>query len=138
MVQLEEGIARLKRELAEIRARLRAAHGREDDARLRLANIDAQLIVAGGVNRQESERVLRSALTRQIDEATEEQTAAERDVARLAEAIALAEREADALRARLQDASPPASERAEQPDTRSGDASTPAQPGSEPPPQPEP
>jgi hypothetical protein len=103
LLQVEESLARLKREQAETRARLRAAHAREDSARLRLANIENEIIGAGGVNRDETERVIREAIDRQINDAVAEQQAHERDVERLQESIDLAEAQAARARARLQE-----------------------------------
>jgi chromosome segregation ATPase len=143
LLQLEESLARLKRELATTRERLRAAQGREDSARLQLANIDNEIIGAGGVNRADTERAIREALNRQINAAQEDQRTHERDAERLAGTIEMAENEANLARERLaelpestsdQPEAEVPSDRDEPPVTRDGDGSAP--PDAEPPAEP--
>jgi hypothetical protein len=98
---LDERAARLKREIADMRRLVQVAQNREDDLERRLENIDTELIVYGGLNRQDSERAIRASLTRQIQEEQREQQALLREQAALERELAATEREAAAVRARL-------------------------------------
>jgi chromosome segregation ATPase len=92
---------RMKKERADVMARLRSAQAREDDARERLDNIQRELSLSGELDRTAAENRIRTTYNRQLDQATREANDAERDLEELDARIDRAERMADTLRRRL-------------------------------------
>jgi hypothetical protein len=112
---LDERAARLEGEIADVQRRVQAAQAREADAKRRMENIDTELILYGGLNRDDSERAIRASLTRQVQEAQREQRALLQEQAGLEQDLAEARREAVALRARLRASAAPAGTYVERP-----------------------
>ena len=104
LLLVEERIARLKSELEDARARRRNGQARVDEFTERLRNIGPDMIMAGGIDREESERAVRAALGRALADAQNEVQQAEADISSLEREIATSDQWAAPLRKRVRTA----------------------------------
>jgi len=101
LMLLDERIARLDREQSDLQARLSAAIATERDLQRRLDNIDTELILYGGLNREDSRRAITTSLTEQLNRAREEEQRLRVRAVAIGRELTAANQEAETLRAKL-------------------------------------
>jgi chromosome segregation ATPase len=101
LMLLDERIARLEGERADLQARATAVAANERELNRRLGDIDTELVLYGGLNREESRRAITTSLTEQLNRAQEEQQRLRTRAGAVGAEVARARDEAEALRSHL-------------------------------------
>jgi polyhydroxyalkanoate synthesis regulator phasin len=105
LMLLDERIARLQREQSDLRGRTADAAAAEEALQRRLGDIDTELILYGGLNREDSRRAITASLTEQLNKAREDQQRLRTRWQAISNEILSAQREAEVLRSHLLDLS---------------------------------
>jgi hypothetical protein len=101
LMLLDERIARLERERADLQGQATQAARSERELNRRLGDMDTELIIYGGLNREDSRRAITAALTEQLNRARDEQQRLRTRAGAIGAEITRARDEAEGLRAHL-------------------------------------